>query len=117
MGEFPDRLQGDGWRPSADVFETETALVIRLELPGVQSGEFRVNVDGDLLRVSGIRRVPAGSNVRRLHQMEIAFGPFERTIRIAQAFERDSVSAHLEDGFLEVTVPKKGGRQIKVESG
>jgi HSP20 family protein len=117
MGEFPDRLRGDGWRPSADVFETETSLVVRLELPGVQSNEVRVNVDGELLRVSGIRRAPSGSDVRRLHQMEIAFGPFERTIRIAQAFERDAVTAHLEDGFLEVTVPKKGGRQIKVENG
>ncbi len=91
--------------------------MVRLELPGVQSDEVRVNVEGDLLRVSGVRRVPSGLDVRRLHQMEIAFGPFERTIRIAQAFERDSVSAHLEDGFLEVTIPKKGGRQIKVESG
>ena len=92
------------------------ALLVRLELPGVQSDEVRVNVDGDMLRVSGVRRVPAGSDVRRLHQMEIAFGPFERTIRISQAFERDNVTAHLEDGFLEVTIPKKGGRQIKVES-
>jgi HSP20 family protein len=117
MGEFPDRLRGDGWRPAADVFETEDSLVIRLELPGVQSEHVRVNVDGDRLRVSGLRRVPSGVEVRRLHQMEIAFGPFERTIRIAQAFERESVTAHLEDGFLEVTVPKKGGRQIKVESG
>ena len=91
--------------------------MIRLELPGVQSDEVRVNVEGDLLRVSGVRRVPSGSDVRRLHQMEIAFGPFERTVRIAHAFERDAVTAHLEDGFLEVTVPKKGGRQIKVESG
>ena len=117
IGDFPDRLHGDGWRPAADVFETETALVIRLELPGVQSDEVRVNVDGDRLRVSGLRRVPSGVEVRRLHQMEIAFGPFERTIHIAQAFERENVTAHLEDGFLEVTVPKKGGRQIKVESG
>jgi HSP20 family protein len=117
LGEFPDRLRGDGWRPAADVFETETSWVVRLELPGVQSDEVRVNVDGDLLRVNGVRRVPSGSDVRRLHQMEIAFGPFERTIRIAQAFERDGVTAHLEDGFLEVTVPKKSGRRIEVESG
>jgi HSP20 family protein len=117
MGEFPDRLRGDGWRPAADVFETEAGLVIRLELPGVQSDEVRVNLDGDVLRVSGLRRVPSGVEVRRLHQMEIAFGPFERTIRIVQSFERDTVTAHLEDGFLEVTIPKKGGRRIKVESG
>ena len=81
--------------------------------------QIKFNVDGNQLRVSGLRRVPAGSDVRRLNQMEIAFGPFERTIQIDQAFERDAVTAHLEDGFLDVTVPKKarGGRRIKVESG
>ena len=38
---------------------------------------------------------------------EIAFGPFERTVRIQVPFERGGVSAHLEDGFLRVVLPKK----------
>ncbi len=99
-----------------DVFETEKAVVVRAEISGVPGEALRVSVDGDLLRISGARSVPPRESVRRLHQMEIAFGPFERSVRIRIPFERDQVSAHLEDGFLEVTLPKRQARRIQVES-
>jgi HSP20 family molecular chaperone IbpA len=47
--------------------------------------------------------------------MEIAFGPFERSVRIAIPFERDQVAAHLEDGYLSVKLPKRLPRTIEVE--
>ena len=47
--------------------------------------------------------------------MEIAFGPFERTVRIRVPFDRDQVTAQLEDGFLEVTLPKRKPQRIEVE--
>jgi HSP20 family molecular chaperone IbpA len=58
------------------------------------------------------------SDAQRVHQMEIACGPFERALRIAIPFERDRVSAQLEDGFLRITLPKRsaGPRRIDVES-
>ena len=50
--------------------------------------------------------------------MEIAFGDFEREVRISVPFDRDRVSAHLEDGFLKVTLPKQLPirRQVTVET-
>ena len=77
--------------------------------------EGSVTIDRDLLCISGIRKAPSGGEVRRLHQMEIAFGAFERSIRIAVPFERDRASAHLEDGFLEVRVPKRLPAKQRVE--
>ena len=47
-------------------------------MAGVRGEDLRVNVDADVLRIRGVRRTPAVEGVRRLHQMEIAFGPFER---------------------------------------
>jgi HSP20 family molecular chaperone IbpA len=47
--------------------------------------------------------------------MEIAFGPFERTLRLKVPIDREQVSAHLEDGFLEVTLPKRAPQRIEVE--
>ncbi|MCG8588819.1 MAG: Hsp20/alpha crystallin family protein [Proteobacteria bacterium] len=95
-------------------------MLVRAEIAGVKGDELKVSVDGSVLRLSGVRRVPAGKeDVRRLHQMEIAFGAFERTIRIRIPFEADQVSAHLEDGFLEVTLPKRlpAARRVEVETG
>jgi HSP20 family protein len=114
-GDFADRLHGDRWQPDADVFETEGEVVVRLELAGVASADLRVSVDGSEVRVSGMRGAPEGRPIQRLHQMEIASGPFERRVQIPVAFDRERVSAHLEGGFLTVTLVKRGRRTVPVE--
>ena len=55
------------------------------------------------------------AEIERLHQMEIAFGPFERSVRIAIPFERDQVVANLEEGFLSVVLPKSAPRRRRIE--
>jgi HSP20 family protein len=117
-GEFPDRLRGDRWQPDVDVFETDTGVVVLVEIAGIRSEDLRVTVDGEVLRISGVRRVPERPDVKRLLQMEIAAGPFERRLRIPIAFDRDQVSAHLSDGFLTVTLPRRAPqrRSVKLET-
>ena len=116
-GEFADRLRGDRWQPDVDVFETERGVVVRVELAGIRSDDVRVSVDGQVLRLSGVRGAPEGEEVYRLRQMEITSGPFERQVRIPIAFDRDHVSAHLANGFLTVTLPRRDPvqRRVKVE--
>ena len=118
-GEFRDRLRGDRWQPDVDVFETEKAVVVRVELAGVRGDDLRVSVDGEALRISGVRMAPEPVEMQRLHQMEIATGPFERRLRIPIAFEREGVTAQLAEGFLTVTLPKRVlvQRSIEIESG
>ncbi len=101
-----------------DVFETDLAVVVRIEIPGVRGEDLRVNVDGAFLRIGGVRKVPPHLEVQRLLQMEIAFGPFERDVRIGIPFDRERVSARLEDGFLSVTLPKVKPvrREVPVQS-
>jgi HSP20 family protein len=117
-GEFPDRLRGDRWQPDVDVFETETGVVVLVEIAGIRSDDLRVTVDGEVLRISGVRRVPERPDLKRLLQMEIAAGPFERRLRIPIPFDRDKVTAHLADGFLTVTLPRRSPqrRQVKLET-
>ena len=118
FGEFSDRLRGDRWQPDIDVFETDAAIVVLVEIAGIRNEDLRVTVDGEELRITGIRRVPERTDVKRLLQMEIAAGPFERRLRIAIPFDRENVSAHLSDGFLTVTLPRRGPqrRQVKLET-
>jgi HSP20 family protein len=115
FGDFTDRLGGSRWRPAVDVFETEKAIVVRLELAGIRISDLNVTVDGDCLRIFGVRQAASTDGVQRLHQMEIAFGPFERVLRFEVPFEREMVSAHLEDGFLTVKLPKQTPRRLPVE--
>lgn len=117
-GEFADRLRGDRWQPDIDVFETETEIVVLAEIAGIRSEDLRVTVDGEELRISGVRRVPERTDVKRLLQIEITAGPFERRLRIPIAFDRERVSAHLADGFLTVSLPRRRAerRQVKLET-
>jgi len=62
FGEFGDRLRGDSWQPDVDVFETETALVVRAEIAGVRSQDLNVKVDGQVLRIAGTRAALDGSS-------------------------------------------------------
>jgi HSP20 family protein len=117
LGEFSERLRGDPWKPAVDIFETDSEVFVRLEMAGVRGEDLRVNVDADVLRIRGVRRTPAVDGVRRLHQMEIAFGPFETSVRLGIPFDRDGVSAHLEDGLLEVRLPKRRRVRVEVQSG
>lgn len=116
-GDFADRLQGDRWRPDVDVYETDAEVVVRAEIAGIASRDLRVAVDGQLLRISGVREGSGGGDVLRLHQVEIASGPFERRVRIPVSFDRERVTAHLADGFLTVTLPKRRPRRVQVETG
>jgi HSP20 family protein len=120
FGELSEWTPGDRWRPALDVFETEKAIVVRVELGGVRSQDVKVSVDGDTLRIQGARHAPRTSaEVMRLHRMEIAFGRFERTVRIAIPFDREHVQAHLEDGFLTIELPKRepARRRVEVSGG
>ena len=82
-------------------------MVVRFEVAGVKGEDLRVNVEGGVLRLRGVRRNRPTATIARLQQMEISFGPFEREILIESAFDPDGVRARLEDGFLEVRIPKR----------
>ena len=116
-GDFAERLRGDRWQPDVDVIETEQGVVVRAEIAGIRADDLRVTLDGQVLRISGVRRASEPVGVVRLHQMEIASGPFERRVRVPVGFDRDRVSAHLADGFLTVTLPRRSPtrRTVKVE--
>jgi len=115
---FPERLKGDRWQPALDVIETEKAVVVRVELAGVASPDVRVTVDGDRLSIRGERKLAppsADAEVQRLHQMEIAYGPFERSLKIQIPFDRDQVVASLEEGVLSVFLPKQAPARRSIE--
>lgn len=99
-----------------DIFETDDRVVVRLEMAGVRGDDLRVNVDAETLRIRGVRRTPQTAGIRRLHQMEIAFGPFETTVRLGVPFDREGVTAHLEDGLLEVRLPKRRAVRVPIQT-
>jgi HSP20 family protein len=101
----------DAWRPALDVYETERAIVVRVELAGVASEDVRVVVDGEYLQITGRRSFSAPgasrAEIQRHLLIEIAQGTFERVLRTRAPYDADRVSARLENGILTIELPRK----------
>ncbi len=101
------------WQPAADVHETDAGMVIKVELAGVTTDHVAATLSGDgrRLLVSGVRAEQHDERVLRTgcHQLEVYFGPFERTFIIPDELniDRDAITATLKDGFLTITLPTR----------
>jgi len=104
------------FEPPTDVYETTDAVIVRLELAGLKSSaaEIGVEIQEDLLTVSGDRHDPAAGADRRYEQIEIETGRFERTVRLPCPVSETDASAKYDDGFLVVTLPKRRPEQSAV---
>ena len=102
LGYQPD----PSFSPPMDIYETEDHLVVLLEIAGMKTEDIHVTFDKDLLSISGFRKEPSSPPKTRLHQMEIDYGKFQRTIRIPFPLRSDDFKASYRQGFLVITVPK-----------
>jgi len=94
------------WAPAVDVFETKDAVVLKAELPGLTAEDVDVEIDDNVLTVSGERTFKDTVEEGRFYRLERSYGRFSRSLTLPQGIKADSVSATFADGVLEVTVPK-----------
>jgi HSP20 family molecular chaperone IbpA len=73
------------WEPPIDVFESERDLLIVVALPGVDTQDIEISSEGAVLRVAGVRRLPAAVRGADIVRLEIPQGRFERRIRLPAA--------------------------------
>lgn len=96
-----------GWRPSADIVETDEAFEIRVELPGFERDDVQVTVDQGVLTVEGRRTLEAEDESRTFHLRERASGRFSRSFSLPGSVDPRSVAGRLEDGVLRLDLPKE----------
>lgn len=94
------------WIPPTDVYETESHVVIRMEIAGVAESDFRVTVAENVIHVQGGRRDLDPSPKVGYHLMEIPYGRFHRMFRFPAGMHLGEVRATLSGGFLLIEVPK-----------
>ncbi len=98
--------EGRGWRPGADIRETNEEFYVRIDLPGVDKKDVKVSLFGDALVVKGERREETTQKDVKWHRVERFHGEFERAFRLGTALQADKVSATFKDGVLEIRIPK-----------
>jgi len=94
------------WRPSADVFETDTSIVVRIEAPGLRYNDIHITLRTDALVVRAMRRERQPEKKQICHQLEIRYGFFERVFALPQGVRHEAAEAAYSEGFLVITVPK-----------
>lgn len=110
----------DWLSPASDASSTEAAYSIRLELPGVTEDGIDLTVDQGVLTVSGEKSETREDKGDTWYFSEREFGAFRRSFRLPGDADADRAEAHMKDGVLEITVPRRapdagGGKKIAVK--
>lgn len=100
------------WRPPTDVYETDSYVIVKVEIAGMTEDDFNISLSNRTLTVSGFRRDPADKLAYQ--QMEIAYGEFRTQVYLPWPIDEDNVEAIYEDGFLQVVLPKARGKQVLI---
>ncbi|NIS82088.1 MAG: Hsp20 family protein [Anaerolineales bacterium] len=100
------------WRPPTDVYETEDAYIVLVEIAGMRDAEIAVTFGRRNLTIKGSR---ADTSARKaFHQMEIAYGEFATEAEVPSAIDASTIEATYSDGFLRVVLPKAKAKSVKV---
>jgi HSP20 family protein len=105
--------------PTADIFETEDALTLILEMPGVDRSNIDVNVDSGMLTIEGRIDFNKYEGLQPVYS-EYNIGPFRRGFRISNRIDQDKIKAEARNGVITLTLPKAEEakpRRIEVMSG
>jgi HSP20 family protein len=105
------------WSPSVDILETEDALTVRADLPGVKIEDIDIRVENQTLTISGSRKFEKDETVKGYHRIERSYGEFVRSFAVPSTLDTDKVAADYKNGVLTVTMPRKESarpRQVKV---
>jgi len=101
------------WSPPTDVYETEEAYMVRMEIAGMREEDFEVFLENNTLLISGTR--PDQTERRAYQQMEIRFGKFSSSVSLPGPVNIEQARAEYKDGFLTIFIPKATPNQIKVD--
>ncbi|MCP4644905.1 MAG: Hsp20/alpha crystallin family protein [bacterium] len=104
-GLWPMSLLHQGG-PPVDLEETDTDVVVTAELPGLDKKDFKVDLQGGRLILSGEKKASHDQNDQAYHYTERRYGAFNRAIPLPCEIDADNVSASYKRGVLRVTLPK-----------
>ena len=99
------------WSPAMDLLETEDHFVLRADLPGMREEDVAIELEDNVLTVSGERKSDHEENGEGFYRVERAFGSFSRSLTLPRGIDAEAVSAGFTNGVLEVRIPKPEQRK------
>jgi len=113
-------LRSRRWVPALDIVESDDRYVLKADLPGLSEGDVNIEVQDDVLTISGERKSETTEKRDGYVRIERASGAFRRTLRLPEGVDAEKVAATFDQGVLEVTIPKpeeRKPRRVEIQVG
>jgi HSP20 family protein len=105
------------WAPPVDIYETESELVVKADLPDVDPKDLDIRVENNILTIRGERKFEKSVAEDNYLRVERSYGTFSRSFSLANTVNTESIRAEYNNGVLTLHVPKREEakpKQIKV---
>jgi HSP20 family protein len=94
------------WTPAMDLVEEGDHYVLRADLPGLSENDVNIELESDVLRISGERRSESTDEKAGYRRVERSYGSFSRSLTLPEGVNPEAVEAQFDRGVLEVRIPK-----------
>jgi HSP20 family protein len=108
------------WLPAMDLVETEDDFVLRADLPGLSESDVSIELEDNVLTVSGERKAEHEERKEGYYRVERASGSFSRSLTLPEGVDPNGVRANFDRGVLEVRIPKpeqRKPRKVTISAG
>ena len=95
-----------GFHPQLDISETEKAILVNAELPGVNEKDVEISLTREGLVIEGEKKSEHEEKDKNFYRIERSYGSFRRTIPLPGEVDTDKAEAKFEKGLLKITLPK-----------
>jgi HSP20 family protein len=102
-----DQFEGSErvWTPAIDVERDDGNLIIHADLPGIKPEEVKIEVDDDILTVSGEHQESKEEKDKNYMRRERRYGSFSRSVALPRGVDPKQIKAKTHDGVVDVTIP------------
>jgi HSP20 family protein len=94
------------WQPPIEMFETNTEVIVRAELPNIDPKKVDITVTEDMVTLRGETKHEEEHKERNYYYRELLYGAYSRTLKLPTSVKGTGAKAVYKDGVLEVTIPK-----------
>ncbi len=104
--DIDDDISMCAWKPTVNIYETDEAIILKAELPGIKKEDVSVEVKDNVLTLKGERAEDKEVKEENYFRKERCFGTFSRAFNLHYRVQPDKIKAKFKDGVLEIEVPK-----------
>jgi HSP20 family protein len=111
---------GRRWIPAMDLVETDEHFVLKADLPGLTEDDVNIEVEDNVLTVSGERKAEHEDKREGYVRVERSYGAFRRSLTLPEGIDPEAVTASFDKGVLEVRIPKpeeRKPRKVAIQVG